>query len=126
MNIFERAARAKLRFDYRGKISVEDLFDLPLGTLDAIYSDLRAVQKASSEDSLLKKETKEGRVLDLRIDLVKHVVTTKLQEDEARKTRASIKMQKDKIAGIIAKKKDEGLESMSIDDLQKAMKDLEE
>lgn len=125
MNIFERAARAKLRFDYRGKISAEDLFDLPLGTLDAIYSELRAVQKSSSEDSLLKKETKEGRILDLRIDLVKHVVTTKLQEDEARKTRASIKIQKEKIASIIAKKQDEGLEGLSVEELQKQMKDLE-
>lgn len=125
MSIFETASRTKLRFDYRGKISAEDLWDLPLTTLDEIYGVLRSSQKMSTEDSLLRKETKDGRILALKIDLVKHVVATKLQEDEAKKARATAKIQKEKIASIIAKKQDEGLESMSIEELQKQMKDLD-
>jgi len=81
MSIFEKAIRQKVRFNFKGLISCEDLWDLPLGTLDEIYGYLRSSQKASTEDSLLKKETKEGRILDLKIDLVKHVVATKLQEE---------------------------------------------
>ena len=123
--MFEKAARMKLRFDYRGQISVEDLWDLPVEVLDKVYSGLRAGQKAFEEESLLKTVSHERSLVDLKIEIVKHIVETKLKETEARKNRAMAKMQKEKIASIIEKKKDEGLASMSVEELQKAMEELE-
>jgi hypothetical protein len=123
--MFEKAARMKLRFDYRGQISVEDLWDLPVEVLDKVYSGLRAGQKAFEEESLLKTVSQERSLVDLKIEIVKHIVETKLKETEARKNRAMAKMQKEKIASIIEKKKDEGLASMSVEELQKAMEELE-
>jgi len=122
--MFEKATRDKIRFSYKGQISVEDLWDLPLKALDGIYSKLSAEKKASADDSLLKKVSTGDRARNLKIDIVKHIVTTRLDEDEKKLQRAEKKMQKDKIASIIAKKQDASLENMSIEDLKKMQEDL--
>lgn len=124
MEMFEKATRLKLRFQHKGNLSAEDLWDLPLEQLDRVYSKLSAEKKGKQEDSLLMKMTDEDRVLDLQIDIVKHIVKTKLDEREARDLRAEKKMQSDKIAAIIAKKKDAVLEDMSIEELEKLKGDL--
>jgi hypothetical protein len=122
--MFEKAVRMKLRFAHKGVLTVEDLWDLPLDQLDALYGKLRAEQKAANDDSLLRKETESGRVRDLKIDIVKHVVAVKLQEDEARKMRAENKLRKDRIAEVIERKQDDELSKMSIGDLRKEMETL--
>lgn len=124
-NLFELALRRKLRFVLGGRISTEDLFDLPLVSLDKIYCGLRKEQKAFEEDSLLSETTKERSNVDLKIEIVKHVVKTLMEEADARNRRAEARMKKDKILGIIEKKQDEGLENMSIEELQKTMEELE-
>lgn len=122
--LFEKAIRTKVRFAYKGLVSVEDLWDIPLAGLDSMYGVEMAHQKAQSTDSLLQKATKESEARQLRIDILEYVVKTKLAEDEARKSLVENKMKKDKLAGIIAKKKDANLEDMSIEDLEKAMAEL--
>jgi len=122
--MFEKATRMKLRFSFKGQIGVEDLWDLKVQALDTIYSQLRAEQKAGNEESLLKRPTVTSKTRDLKIELVEHVVKTMLAEADARKVLANNKMQKDKITNIIAKKQDESLEKMSIEDLEKAIKEL--
>ena len=39
-NIFEYAAKNKLRFPFRGSITTEDLYDLSPANLDSIYKTL--------------------------------------------------------------------------------------
>ena len=125
-NIFERAAKAKVRFDHRGRISTEDLFDLPLEQLNKLYALLRVEQRALVDDSLLEKDTKEKTMLNLQVDLVKHVFKAKQDEQTARETRAERKMQREKIAAVIEEMKDEGLKKRSIEDLEKAMIELKD
>lgn len=125
MGNFELASRRKIRFMHRGQLSTEDLWDLPLSVLDKIYSFYRNEQKAFEEDSLLTEVTKERSNVDLKIEIVKHVFKTLSDEAEARKNRAEARMKKEKIMSIIEKKHDEGLESMSVEELEKAMQELE-
>lgn len=124
MGMFEKAARRKLRFSHKGQLSVEDLWDLPVEQLDAIYKKLAKEQKATEEESLLTKGPASFTILGLQIDIVKRIVTVKLEEEDARKTKALNKMKKERIASIIAEKEDEGLKSMSLDDLKKAMDEM--
>lgn len=123
-NIFEYATRNKVRFSFRGLISVEDLWDLSLTNLDSIYKELNKQPKQSEEESLLNIKTHEDELLNVKIEIVKHIVSVKLAEKEAREKASVKKAQKQKIMSIIAAKQDEALQNSSIDDLQKMLDEL--
>lgn len=124
-NIFEFAARNKLRFPYKGLITVEDLFDLSLTNLDSIYKELNKQSKQSEEESLLNIKTQEDELLNVQIEIVKYIVSVKLAEKEAREKASAKKAQKQKIMSIIAAKQDEALQNSSIDELQKMLDELD-
>ena len=117
--MFEKASRLKVRFNYRGMCSAEELWDLSLTALDSIYKGLKSQLKLVSEESLLDTKTKEDEILDLKIALVKHVFETKRTEQKERQLAVEKAAQKQKILGIIAEKQDEGLREMSVEELMK-------
>ena len=123
-NIFEIATRTKMRFPFKGQISVEDLWDLSVKDLDAIYKTLNAQAKKSQEESLLATKTKEDETVSVQIEIVKHIFTTKLAEAEAVKKSRELKEKKQKIMEIMSAKRDEALHNMSVEDLQKMLDSL--
>ena len=122
--IFEFSVRNKVRFPFKGLISVEDLWDLSLANLDLIYKTLNKQAKQSEEDSLLKTKATVDKELEVQIAIVKHIVSVKLEEQEAREKAAAKKEQKQKIMAIIASKQDEALQNSSVEDLQKMLDEL--
>ena len=124
-NIFEYAVRNKVRFPFKGMISVEDLWDLSLTNLDSIYKTLNKQVKQSEEESLLITKTSVDTELEVQIAIVKHIVSIKLEEQEAREKAAAKKAQKQKIMSIIATKEDEVLQNSSVDDLRKMLEELD-
>ena len=123
-NIFEYATRNKVRFPFKGMISVEDLWDLSLVNLDSIYKMLNKQVKQSEEESLLNTKTNVDTELEVQIAIVKHIVSVKLEEQNAREQAAAKKAQKQKIMAIIASKEDEALHNSSVDDLKKMLDEL--
>lgn len=123
-NIFEYATRNKVRFPFKGVISVEDLWDLSLVNLDSIYKMLNKQVKQSEEESLLNTKTNVDTELEVQIAIVKHIVSVKLEEQNAREQAAAKKAQKQKIMAIIASKEDEALHNSSVDDLKKMLDEL--
>lgn len=127
MNIFEYATRRKVRFPYKGLISVEDLWDLPLTELDKVFKALNATLKKETEESLLVDLGEPADApLQTSIAIVKHIFSVKLAEQEARDKAAAKKEQKQKIMAIIAQKQDSALYDSSIEDLQKMLDQLGE
>lgn len=124
-NIFEYATRNKVRFPFKGMISVEDLWDLSLTNLDSIYKDLNKQVKQADEESLLNVKTQSDELLEVQIAIVKHIVSVKLAEQEAREKASAKKAQKQKIMAIMARKQDEALENSSMEDLQKMLDELD-
>ena len=122
--MFEKAAQMKLRFPYKGAVSVEDLWDLSVKELDSIYKSLNAKLKQAKEESLLDTRTIEDKVLDLQISIVKHIVDFKLKETASREAARDKKAQKEKLMGILAKKQDSDLEGKSADEIKKMLDDL--
>ena len=76
---FEYAIRNKVRFPYKGSISVEDLWDLSVTDLDQIFKTLNAKLKQLQEESLLDIKTKETKVLDVQIAIIRYIVSVKLE-----------------------------------------------
>ena len=124
-NIFEYATRNKIRFLFSLLISVVDLWVLSLTNLDSIYKELNKQSKQSEEESLLNIKTQEDELLNVQIEIVKHIVSVKLAEKEAREKASAKKVQKQKIMSIIAAKQDEALQNSSIDDLKKMLDELD-
>jgi len=122
--MFEKASRLKIRFLHRGQSSVEDLWDLPLTALDAIFKGLNAQQKAQKEESLLAIKSQADEVLALQIAIVKHVVEVRLAEQAERKSAADKAAQKQKLLGIIAEKQDAELKNMSLEELTNLVNEL--
>ena len=122
--MFEFAVRNKLRFPYKGMVSVEDLWDLSVTELDKVFKALNAQKKQSDEESLLTTKTKEDEILMVQIELVKYIVHVKQAEKAAREKEAENKAKKQKIMAIIADKEDEALKTASVEDLQKMLAEI--
>ena len=124
MNIFEYAVENKLRFPYKGLISVEDLYALSVSDLDTIYKTLKREAKRNGEESLLATKSNDDVALDTKIEIVKYIVEKKLAQVEARKTAAANKAKKEKILSILEEKQDAALKNMSEEDLRKMLDTL--
>ena len=124
--IFEYATRNKVRFPFKGLISVEDLWDLSLVNLDSIYKTLNKQVKQSEEESLLGTKANVNVELEVQIAIVKHIVAVKLAEKEASEKAAAKKAQKQKIMSIIATKENEALQNSSLEDLKKMLDELDD
>lgn len=125
VNMFEVAARGKMRFPYKGVVSVEDLWDLNVTELDSVFKSLNSQMKQVNEESLLNTKSKADYALDLQIEIVKYIVSVKLEEKETRDKAVAKKEQKQKIMQIMATKQDEELQNASMNDLQKMLDALD-
>lgn len=123
--IFEQATRDKVRFEYKGLIYVEDLWDLSLEALDSIYKKLVASNKSSKEEGLLNTRNAEDKLLDLKIELVKYVFGVKKEEDEKRKLAVQNRQKKEYLKGVLERKQNEEIMSMPIEKIQELIDSLE-
>lgn len=122
--MFEQASRLKLRFDHRGQLSVEDLWDLTERELDSIYKKLNAESKAADEESLMETRSREDKVLSLKIEVVKHIFSVKSAEKEERRNLAERKAKKERLMELVAKKQDAELEGKTLEELQGMINEL--
>lgn len=121
INIFEAATRRKYRFPFRGLISVEDLWDIPMKNLDDVFKALNLQKKANNEESLIVTRSAEDVELEDKIKIVKYIYNFKLQEQNERLAAKEQKQKNQKILEIIARKQDEALEGKSIEELEKML-----
>lgn len=122
--MFIKASREKMRFPYKGLATVEDLWDLSVTELDKIYKSLNAKAKQAQEESLLEVKTSEDEALTAQIEIIKYIVSVKLEEKKAAEMAKERKEQKQKIMSILASKQDEALQGKSIEELEKMRDEL--
>jgi hypothetical protein len=122
MNIFEIATRKKLRFDTTsGQVSTEDLWDVTLSgkalSLDNIAKSLNKQLKESAEESFVVKASAANTELQLKFDIVKHIIDVKLAEKAEREAAAEKRALKEKLLAIRERKADASLESKTLEEL---------
>ena len=125
VNIFEVAIRSKMRFPFKGVLSTEDLFDLTVEDLDTIFKTLNSQIKQVKEESLLSNRTKEDKILDTKIEIIKYIVSVKLAELELKLKEKENRAKKQKILSILSVKQDEEIQNKSVEELTAMLNDLD-
>lgn len=104
---------------------LEDLWDLPVTELDSVFKTLNSEMKKSKEESLLDTKSKEDKILEDKISIVKYIVSVKLQDAENRKKIRENQEKKERILQIMADRQDKAMLEASDEDLQKMLDELE-
>ena len=124
--LFIIATRNNYQFPFRGMINVIDLWDLSLTNLDSVFKTLNAEAKKSEEESLLNTKSKEDEEISNKIEIVKYIVSVKLDEKKKREDAKKNAEMRQRLLEIKAKRQDAALENMSDEDLDKALAELGE
>lgn len=127
-NLFEKASKSKFRFNtLKGVLTTEDLWDLSLESLDKIAKDLYKKVKESEEVSFISEnKKKKDEVTSDKLEVVKFIINYKLEEAKERKQKAEKLAMKRRIGDEIARKKDNQISEMSLEDLEKLYDQLDE
>ena len=123
--MFEEAVRKKFRFTTtKGQMCVEDLWDLSLTNLNTLAKSLNKSIKEREEEDFLAVAPAGNLEEKKKFDIVLHVLKTKQQENEDRKNAQARREEKQKLMEILSSKKDEGLQNLSVEELQQRINSL--
>lgn len=125
VNPFEQAARQKLRFPtLRGEQSVEVLWDMPLSSksgfdLDSVAKAVNSELKQQAEESFVHTSTNPRKAtLELQLELVKYIITSKQAELAAREAATANHAKRQKLLSILSQKEDAALENLTPEELK--------
>jgi imidazolonepropionase-like amidohydrolase len=133
MNIFEQASKNKTRFATNtiGELTVEQLWDLPLTArgsqidLDKVAKIVNAALKAETEESFVVTRANAAQAsLELKMDIVKHIIAVKMAEKAAASEKAANATRRAKLMDILEQKRDESLLAMTPEEIQKELAEL--
>lgn len=122
MENFKEASKQKLRFQYKGMLSTEQLWDLSLDELDELAVSLEIEHKQSGKKSFLAKTSVKDKTAKLKFDVVLEVLNSKSNDIEAAAQAQEDKDHNKKIIALIAEKQDESLKGLSVKELQKKLR----
>ena len=122
--LFEKATRGKMRFAHKGMLSVEELWDLSTNELDSVFKQLNSQLKRSEEESLLDTATKQDSEIRAKIEIVKHIFNTKIEEAKFREKEHEKSKKRQKIMEIMSLKQDESLQGKSEEELRTMLDEL--
>ncbi|MEQ6355178.1 hypothetical protein ABNX05_11165 [Lysinibacillus sp. M3] len=118
VNLFEKAVKGKYRFQFKGIITVEDLWDLSVQNLDSIFKSLNTELKQVSEESLLQTKSSADEELENKIAIIKYIVEVKVREANKKTQEKAQREQREKILEIIEAKQNQDLQDKTIEELQ--------
>lgn len=129
--MFDQATRLKLRFNTpQGLISTEDLWDLPLtsttnrANLDTIAVGLYAELNSNRNISFVNNASAGDVNLQLKFDIVKHIIDVRQAENAATAEARVRKGKKQQLLALIDQKENEQLAGKSLDDLRKMAEEM--
>lgn len=126
--MYKKAAKLKLRFaSSKGQLTVEQLFDLTMSELSSLIkkvnTDLKKEARVDDDLAFLEGKDETESLNSLRFEILKDVYLTKKQERDDAAEDQDRKARRQRIAEIIAKKEDEALENLSLEELKKKLEE---
>lgn len=133
VNIFEQATRLDLLFQLPvGELNIQSLWKLkPVKRNGKLVDDLAdyeiELKEQLSKFSQVRRrgsvaKTNEQELLELRLAIVSHILDVKDAEAQAAKEEAAKKVHNQKIQDLIAKKQEDKLGELSLEELQALLK----
>lgn len=123
MSIFEQATKTGLRFKAQnGLVTTEDLWCLTLTNLDAMAKGYRK-ELREADDSFIDTKSSNDQ-LELKFEIVKHIISSKIADRDEKIAARDKAARKQEILGVLAQKKSDSLLNMSVEDLEKELKNL--
>ena len=120
--MFENALKNGFRYpSNKGLITTEDLFCLSLNDLNEIAKKINKLIKDSEEESFIPGPNFNNNNNSKRLDIVKHIINLKINEQNAKMIEKSNAEKRQRILEIINKKDEESLENMSKEELEKLL-----
>lgn len=122
-DIFMEATRMKLRFQtVKGLLSTEDLWNLKIADLDALYRTVNG--DAGNSNGLMDRSV--DKTVQLRLDIIEAIFTAKRDEMKAVQDKKVKAEKRDRIKLLLQKKEEENLSSKSTEELLKELASLED
>ena len=124
VGLFEKASRLKITFAFKGTLSIYDLWDLKPADLDALYRSItKELKNATSEgEGLIKtRKSTSDAIMSFKAEIVKYVYDVLDAENDKQVKAADRKRRSDEVLSRMAKKQDEALDGMSLEDLKKEL-----
>ena len=126
--VFEQAARLKLRFETtKGLFSSEEVWDLSLASLDMMAKTVNRRLREADEESFIPTVHQPRRVSHdtLRLDILKHVIGVKVVEREIAYKKTEDRAKLARLKELLAAKEDDTFKAMSQDEILKQIVELE-
>lgn len=120
-NLFEKALRNKVTFNFKGTISLYDLWDLKLEEIDSLYRTLSKEAKATESEGeglLATRTTKANAAIKLKLDILKYVFETLRAEKEKKEKSAERKRKSQELLALISEKEGDALKGKSVEELR--------
>jgi len=125
MNIFEQAAKQKIRFQSdRGLLTVEQLYDLSLQDLDTIARAVNNELKSLTEESFIAPVADNSTVESVKLDILKHIIAVKLAAIENAKQAKDRAEKRAVLLQALASKENEEVNSMSKEEILKKLEEI--
>lgn len=131
MNIFEQASRANLHLDTnRGALTFSELWSVPLTSkqgfsLDAIARSVNSELKELSEESFVAVKSNPAKAeLELKLEVVKHIIASRMAENEDKLRADSKAEERKKLLMLLDKKKESELENLSVGEIESRIAEL--
>ena len=122
--MYKQASKSKLRIETsRGALSIEQIWDLPLAELDKLAVELEEKTKTSATKSFIAEKTTEDATAQLKFDIVLDILKTKMEANKAALDQKKKKENNQKIHALIERKKENKMEEMSVEELEKMLID---
>ena len=133
MNYFREAILNKYRFpSSKGELTAEQLCDLPLQSksgmdLDSVAKAVAAELSAATQGSFVTNAVQSPlkAALEAKLELVKEIIAIRQSENSAKLVALQRAQERDKLQGLLAKKQDQALESLSAEEIAARLKALE-
>lgn len=127
-DVFEQAARIKLRFESsKGLLSSEEVWDLSLTSLDMMAKVVNKRLREAEEESFIP-PAHQPRVVShdaFRLGILKHIIATKAEERDIARKRAEDRTKLARLKELLAAREDDTFKAMSQEEILKQIGELE-